>query len=71
MKDAMKLTAGGVRGRLRRYGLELAELDKGTRFRVYRTHPVADFASLESLRAFLLGAETVIMLPDDFGDEPE
>lgn len=63
MKSPMDLTPSGIRGRLSRYGLELRELDRGRRFIVYRAEPIAEFANLDQLRGFLLGAETVVQLP--------
>lgn len=58
MKPAAELTSSGVRGRLRKYGLDLQE--KPGKFRVYRSEFVAEFNSIEELRAFLHGAETVV-----------
>jgi hypothetical protein len=63
MRSPLTLTASGIRGRLKRYGLDLAEVDRGAKFVVYRAEPIAEFTSLDQLRGFLMGAETVVKLP--------
>lgn len=71
MKSPLTLTASGIRGRLKRYGLDLAEIDKGAKFVVYRSEPIAEFTSLDQLRGFLLGAETVVKLPAPNDEDDE
>jgi hypothetical protein len=58
MKAAKDLTPSGVRGRLKKYGMDLSE--KPGKFVVYRSSHVAEFDTLDELRAFLHGAETVV-----------
>jgi hypothetical protein len=69
MRSPLVLTASGIRGRLQRYGLELREIDRGAKFVVYRAEPIAEFTSLDQLRGFLLGAETVVKLPPPDEDD--
>jgi hypothetical protein len=64
VKPAAELTSSGIRGRLERYGLTLNERGDGD-YRVSRQQPIAAFATLAELRAFLAGIEAVVVVGDD------
>jgi hypothetical protein len=60
MKPAGDLTPSGVRSRLKKYGMELQE--KPGKFAVYKATTLAEFNTVEELRAFLHGVEVVVPL---------
>jgi hypothetical protein len=65
-KTALDLTPSGLRGRLKKFGMDLQE--KPGKFRVYRATVIAEFGTVEELRAFVYGAEVVVPMIAESGD---